>query len=333
MRCVRRNSDETADLWLANPLDTEVRSVERAYADGLIARAGLERAWARAGLSWRDRIESDVALLPRWNTDAADAGGEDHRLVPSRRPLSREQRIERRWDLPWDHMDLVFPLLGGAEVRARPHGDDAERAAYFRILAFTAQPSSIYEKPAHWVIAPSHAVSMAVADVIQRRAEWGRAPSRNPSGDEDRRRAARGSPDPGSLARARLIADAVRHEDDESLRALFSREEAVVLCATRFWSTSLGLGHYGTYGTQMTLPTLRSGIMHVARRQGVMAPEFHATVNRLARDGLVFASSEWSGRRPSLSLTPLGLHVSGLLCRGLELPPWDWRKTFPDAVT
>lgn len=84
--------------------------------------------------------------------------------------------------------------------------------------------------------------------------------------------------------------------------------KATLLCAVRFWS--------GSPGT----PTLRRGVRHVARKQGLTPSEIDRAERQLIRAGLVQLSGQRMGK--AIGLTPKGLKVSARACPYVHLPPW-----------
>ena len=96
--------------------------------------------------------------------------------------------------------------------------------------------------------------------------------------------------------------------------AKLTGNEQILLCATRFWANSTGMGVREDGGTLMTL---RAGVRHVARKQGVTPSELDRAERSLIKKGLL----ERGGRRTgaSLRVTPSGMHIS---CKRVKLPPW-----------
>jgi hypothetical protein len=86
--------------------------------------------------------------------------------------------------------------------------------------------------------------------------------------------------------------------------------KTTLLCATRFWS--LGWREHDN-----RIPTLRSGMRHVVRKQGFSPSEIDRAERELIRDGKLEASGQRKGK--SLRLTNEGNRVS---CAAVELSPW-----------
>lgn len=76
-------------------------------------------------------------------------------------------------------------------------------------------------------------------------------------------------------------------------------------------------------GRPSTTPTLRSGVRHVARKQGIRPGELDRAERQLVKDGLMVKP-----RRGVLALTDKGRTVSNSHCKRIELAPWDWKATF-----
>lgn len=94
--------------------------------------------------------------------------------------------------------------------------------------------------------------------------------------------------------------------------------ETILLCSLRFWS---GAGQ----GKPSTTPTLRSGVRHVARKQGVSPRELDKAERQLVKGGLMAKP-----RRGVVALTDKGRLVSNSHCKRIELAPWDWKATYKD---
>jgi hypothetical protein len=84
--------------------------------------------------------------------------------------------------------------------------------------------------------------------------------------------------------------------------------KATLLCAIRFWGVSPGV------------PTLRRGVRHVVRKQGVSPAEIDRAERALVRGGLIQLSGKRSGR--AVALTPKGMRVASRACPNVHLPPW-----------
>lgn len=97
--------------------------------------------------------------------------------------------------------------------------------------------------------------------------------------------------------------------------------ETVLMCSLRFWG--------GAGSGASTTPTLRSGVRHVARRQGVSPRELDRAERSLVRQGYISKRSDGAA---ALALTERGLKFSRDLCRGVELPPWDWKATYRSGM-
>lgn len=96
-----------------------------------------------------------------------------------------------------------------------------------------------------------------------------------------------------------------------------------LLCAIRFWSGA------GFPGRGVTTATLRRGVRHVARKQGITPRELDAAERALVRRGLVHKRGKRSGA--AIGLTEKGLKLSTRVCRSVSLTPWDAKATFPFA--
>ncbi len=90
----------------------------------------------------------------------------------------------------------------------------------------------------------------------------------------------------------------------------------LLLCATRFWSLR----------GSPTTPTLRAGVRHVVRKQGVTPREIDKAERILVRRGLVELS--YGTKASTLRLTPKGLKLTGRACPRIDLPPWDNRAVY-----
>ena len=91
--------------------------------------------------------------------------------------------------------------------------------------------------------------------------------------------------------------------------------KTILLCATRFWA--------GGGVIPRTTPTLRKGVRHVARKQGVTPAELDAAERALVKGGLL--------RKPgkgSVALTIKGLKIANRACRRVKLPPWNPQANF-----
>lgn len=84
--------------------------------------------------------------------------------------------------------------------------------------------------------------------------------------------------------------------------------KATLLCAIRFWSINPGT------------PTLRRGVRHVARKQGLSPAEIDHAERQLVRSGLVQVGGKRMGK--TIGLTPKGLKVANRACPNVHLPPW-----------
>jgi hypothetical protein len=74
------------------------------------------------------------------------------------------------------------------------------------------------------------------------------------------------------------------------------------------------------------MPTLRKGVRHVARKQGITSDELDAAERAMVKGGLIMRP------RPSaIALTERGLKLSSRVCQGVTLAPWDAKATFPFA--
>jgi hypothetical protein len=96
-----------------------------------------------------------------------------------------------------------------------------------------------------------------------------------------------------------------------------------LLCAIRFWAGA------GFPGRGVTSATLRRGVRHVARKQGITPRELDAAERSLVRRGLAHKAGKRSGA--AIGLTEKGLKLSSRVCRGVSLAPWDAKATFPFA--
>lgn len=96
-----------------------------------------------------------------------------------------------------------------------------------------------------------------------------------------------------------------------------------LLCAIRFW------GGAGFPGRGVTHATLRRGVRHVARKQGITPRELDVAERALVRKGLVHKRGKRSGA--AIGLTEKGLKLSSRVCQGVSLAPWDAKATFPFA--
>ncbi len=90
----------------------------------------------------------------------------------------------------------------------------------------------------------------------------------------------------------------------------------LLLCATRFWALR----------SHPTTPTLRSGVRHVVRKQGVSPSEIDRAEKTLVKRGLIVRGGQRSGA--SIALTEKGLRVTGRACPRIDLPPWDNRAVY-----
>lgn len=99
-----------------------------------------------------------------------------------------------------------------------------------------------------------------------------------------------------------------------------THNERILLCATRFW---VGAGG----SIPLTTSTLRSGVRHVARKQGVSPQALDKAERSLVREGLLRKP-----RRGEIALTELGVKMSRGTCERLKLPPWDWEASYKGRV-
>lgn len=90
----------------------------------------------------------------------------------------------------------------------------------------------------------------------------------------------------------------------------------ILLCATRFWALR----------DAPTTPTLRSGVRHVVRKQGVSPAEIDRAEKTLVKRGLLARGGARAGS--TLALTAKGLRLTGRACPRIELPPWDNRAVY-----
>jgi DNA-binding MarR family transcriptional regulator len=90
--------------------------------------------------------------------------------------------------------------------------------------------------------------------------------------------------------------------------ALMQSAKATLLCAIRFWGVTPGV------------PTLRRGVRHVARKQGLTPADMDRAERQLIRAGLVQRSGKRMGA--AIVLTPKGMRVSARACPYVHLPPW-----------
>jgi len=90
----------------------------------------------------------------------------------------------------------------------------------------------------------------------------------------------------------------------------------LLLCATRFWA----LRH------SPTTPTLRSGVRHVVRKQGVSPGEIDRAERSLVKRGLLARGGARSSA--TIALTQKGLKLTGRACPRVDLPPWDNRAVY-----
>lgn len=105
---------------------------------------------------------------------------------------------------------------------------------------------------------------------------------------------------------------------DEEIRAVartLSRNEVLLLSATRFWSQGRG-------------QTLWRGVLSVLHKQGIKAPAAEKAAASLQARGWVVTGGKRSAK--TIGLTSAGFRASEVISRGVELLPWDWRSTFPD---
>lgn len=93
----------------------------------------------------------------------------------------------------------------------------------------------------------------------------------------------------------------------------------VLLCATRFWAGGGG-------SIPRTTPTLRKGVRHVARKQGVTPRELDK-----AERGLIAKQLLVKPRKGVIALTDKGLMVATWACGNVPLPPWDPQANFKGA--
>lgn len=98
-----------------------------------------------------------------------------------------------------------------------------------------------------------------------------------------------------------------------------------LLCAIRFWAGA------GFPGRGVTTTTLRRGVRHVARKQGITPRELDVAERALVRQGLVHKRGKRSGA--AIGLTEKGLKLSSRVCRSVPLDPWDNKATFPFTRT
>ena len=107
---------------------------------------------------------------------------------------------------------------------------------------------------------------------------------------------------------------------DEDMRAIartLSRDEVLLLSATRFWSMG------------SATPTLWRGVLSVLHKQGIKSPAAEKAAASLKARGWVVVSGKRTGK--TIGLTNTGHRASEVISRGVELLPWDWRSTFPDV--
>lgn len=100
---------------------------------------------------------------------------------------------------------------------------------------------------------------------------------------------------------------------------LMAAPNTIFLCAVRFWSHQPG----------SLTPTLRRGVRHVARKQGVTPRELDAAERALVATGHLKRSGKRMGA--AIGLTEKGLKLSSRVCQNVSLAPWDWKATFPFA--
>ena len=94
--------------------------------------------------------------------------------------------------------------------------------------------------------------------------------------------------------------------------------ETILLCSLRFWS---GAGS----GKPSLVATLRKGVRHVARKQGISPRELDKAERQLLKGKLITKP-----RKGPIALTEKGRTVTNSHCRRIELPPWDWKATYQD---
>lgn len=133
--------------------------------------------------------------------------------------------------------------------------------------------------------------------------------------DEDR-----GDEVPASGQEAAAARACVHHHEPEAaaLRGGTAMNDptTVLLCATRFWAGGAG-------AFPRTTPTLRKGVRHVARKQGITPRELDK-----AERGLVAKNLLVKPRKGVIALTEKGLMVATWACRDVPLPPWDPKTNF-----
>ena len=169
---------------------------------------------------------------------------------------------------------------------------------------------------------------MVRPDLYERQAELERAlgldrrrPRRNPDDDlrDLERRAAAGDPHAARLLQRELSRRGLPQSD--ASRAALTRPELYLLCSLRLWAGS-------TWAMSGGLPpaSLQSAVRGVARRQGISTPDLNRATKLLVERGLLEKGGVRTGAW--IRLTEAGVAASEQ-CEGLELPPWDWRNTFP----
>lgn len=90
-----------------------------------------------------------------------------------------------------------------------------------------------------------------------------------------------------------------------------------LLCATRFWGIEHSLTGKWKQEGKSTLPTLRSGVRHVVRKQGFSSAEIEKAERQLVSEGLLVRGGQNQGA--SLALTAKASKVS---CSTMKLAPW-----------
>jgi len=85
--------------------------------------------------------------------------------------------------------------------------------------------------------------------------------------------------------------------------------KATLLCAIRFWSFDKQGG-----------PTLRRGVRHVVRAQGITPAQIDRAERALIRGGYVQLSGKRSGK--AIGLTAKGRRTAARACPAVPLPPW-----------
>jgi len=100
---------------------------------------------------------------------------------------------------------------------------------------------------------------------------------------------------------------------DESVD--FSDPERFLLAATIFWGMNNGVPKSG----ETTTPTLRKGVRHVARKQGVDAADLNKAERSLIKRKMLVRSGEGAA---TLALTAIGYKAAKRLAPDTPIPPW-----------